>query len=155
MLSNVALSSGAVAKSARDWLIEGAPWAATSPTVLVGTCERLIAAGVPIARAEAYVRTLHPQFAGRGFVGSEARRPRRGRARGRRQDRARRHRGERRGDLVLGHARVLDGFEPAQPEGRDRALERAIRLPATRDRALRRWGLEVHRRRPARDLHAD
>jgi adenylate cyclase len=61
-----------VGKSARDWLIEGAPGAATSPSVLAGTCERLIAAGVPIVRAEAYVRTLHPQFAGRGFVWSEA-----------------------------------------------------------------------------------
>src|SRR4051812_25311761 len=68
----VALSSGEVPRSARDWLIEGAPGAATSPAVLAGTCERLIAAGVPIARAEAYVRTLHPQFAGRGFVWSEA-----------------------------------------------------------------------------------
>jgi adenylate cyclase len=54
--------------SARDWLIEGAPGAATSPAVFAGTCERLVSAGVPVSRGEAYVRTLHPQLAGRGFV---------------------------------------------------------------------------------------
>ena len=53
--------------SARDWLIAGAPGAATSPEVLAGTCERLIGSRVPIARAEAYVRTLHPLVAGRAF----------------------------------------------------------------------------------------
>ncbi len=53
--------------SARDWLIAGAPGAATSPEVLAGTCERLRQDGVPVARAEAYVRTLHPLVAGRAF----------------------------------------------------------------------------------------
>lgn len=53
--------------TARDWLIAGAPGAKTSPEVLTGTCERLIAEGVPLARAEAYVRTLHPLVAGRAF----------------------------------------------------------------------------------------
>lgn len=53
---------------ARDWLIDGAPGATTSAEVFAGTCDRLAAAGVPLAHAEAYVRTLHPQFAGRGFV---------------------------------------------------------------------------------------
>lgn len=53
--------------TARDWLIAGAPGARTSPEVLSGTCERLNAEGVPVARAEAYVRTLHPVVAGRAF----------------------------------------------------------------------------------------
>jgi adenylate cyclase len=53
---------------ARDWLIDGAPGASTSPEVFQGTCERLVAAGVPLSRGEAYVRTLHPQFAGRAFA---------------------------------------------------------------------------------------
>jgi adenylate cyclase len=53
--------------TARDWLIAGAPGAPTSPEVLAGTCERLIADGVPVTRAEAYVRTLHPLVAGRAF----------------------------------------------------------------------------------------
>ena len=57
--------------SARDWLIEGAPGAITSQDVFAGTCERLVAEGVPLKRAEAYVRTLHPQFAGRAFVWDE------------------------------------------------------------------------------------
>ena len=49
--------------TARDWMIEGAPGATTSPEVFAGACERLIADGVPISRAEAYVRTseLAPQ----------------------------------------------------------------------------------------------
>ncbi len=54
--------------SARDWLIEGAPGASTSPDVLGGTCERLVANGVPLQRGEAYVATLHPQVAGRAFA---------------------------------------------------------------------------------------
>jgi len=53
--------------TARDWLIAGAPGAKTSPEVLTGTCERLIEEGIPVARAEAYVRTLHPLVAGRAF----------------------------------------------------------------------------------------
>jgi adenylate cyclase len=54
--------------AARDWLIDGASGAATSSEVFAGTCDRLAADGVPLFRAEAYVRTLHPQFAGRGFA---------------------------------------------------------------------------------------
>jgi adenylate cyclase len=54
--------------TAREWLIAGAPGAeSSSPDVLAGTCKRLIEEGVPIARAEAYVRTLHPLVAGRAF----------------------------------------------------------------------------------------
>lgn len=53
--------------AARDWLIAGAPGATTSIEVFAGTCERLVAEGVPVGRGEAYVRTLHPQFAGRTF----------------------------------------------------------------------------------------
>jgi adenylate cyclase len=56
-----------VSTTARDWLIAGAPGAVTSPEVLAGTCERLIRDGVPVARAEAYVRKLHPLVAGRAF----------------------------------------------------------------------------------------
>ena len=59
---------GQVGDTARDWLIDGAPGASTSDEVLAGVCERLRAAGVPVDRADAYVRTLHPQFAGRAFV---------------------------------------------------------------------------------------
>jgi len=53
--------------SAREWLIAGAPGASTAAEVLAGTCARLIEEGVPVSRAEAYVRTLHPLVAGRAF----------------------------------------------------------------------------------------
>ncbi|MCX5747554.1 MAG: adenylate/guanylate cyclase domain-containing protein [Proteobacteria bacterium] len=53
--------------TARDWLIAGAPGAATSPEVVDRMCERLVAEGVGLARVEAYVRTLHPLVAGRAF----------------------------------------------------------------------------------------
>ncbi len=53
--------------TARDWLIAGAPGATNAPEVLAGTCARLCEQGVPLARAEAYVRTLHPLVAGRAF----------------------------------------------------------------------------------------
>jgi adenylate cyclase len=53
---------------AREWLIAGAPGASSSALeVLAGTCVRLRDEGVPIARAEAWVRTLHPLVAGRSF----------------------------------------------------------------------------------------
>jgi adenylate cyclase len=54
--------------AARDWLIDGAPGASGSAEVFAGTCARLAAAGVPVVLGETYVRTLHPQFAGRAFV---------------------------------------------------------------------------------------
>lgn len=57
-----------MAITARDWLIEGAPGASNAPEVFAGTCERLVAAGISLCRGEAYVRTLHPQVAGRAFA---------------------------------------------------------------------------------------
>ena len=52
----------------RDWLIDGAPGAATSPEVLKKTGDQLSACGVRLDRAEAFVRTLHPNVAGRSFA---------------------------------------------------------------------------------------
>jgi adenylate cyclase len=47
------------------WLTDGVP----TPTQLLSeTCERLIAAGVPLWRVGAVVRTLHPDAFGRSFV---------------------------------------------------------------------------------------
>jgi adenylate cyclase len=51
-----------------DWLVAGAPGASTSPQVLARLGADLVAAGVPLDRAEAFVRTLHPHIAGRSFV---------------------------------------------------------------------------------------
>jgi adenylate cyclase len=47
------------------WLASGAP---TPVQLLSGTCERLVAAGVPLWRVGAFVKTLHPDAYGRSFV---------------------------------------------------------------------------------------
>ncbi|HVE85684.1 MAG TPA: adenylate/guanylate cyclase domain-containing protein [Myxococcales bacterium] len=51
-----------------DWLVEGAAGAGSPDQILKGTCDGLLRAGVPLDRAEAFVRTLHPNIAGRSFV---------------------------------------------------------------------------------------
>ena len=51
-----------------DWLIDGARSAAAPQQVLAVLCERLVAAGVPLWRAAVFVRTLHPEIAGRRFI---------------------------------------------------------------------------------------
>jgi adenylate cyclase len=50
------------------WLADGARSAPTSETVLAELCERLTAAGLPLARAAVFVRTLNPSSIGRRFV---------------------------------------------------------------------------------------
>ncbi len=50
------------------WLVEGALDEPTSIGVMSRTCAGLRAAGVPLDRAEAFVRTLHPHIVGRSFV---------------------------------------------------------------------------------------
>lgn len=50
-----------------DWLVDGAP-GTNGPAEVVGQAgPRLLAAGVPIARIAAFVRTLHPHIMGRSF----------------------------------------------------------------------------------------
>ena len=51
-----------------DWMIDGAR-SATSPTRLMSeTCERLVAAGLPLWRVGVFIRTLHPDIYGRNFI---------------------------------------------------------------------------------------
>ncbi|GGC82515.1 adenylate/guanylate cyclase domain-containing protein [Chelatococcus reniformis] len=50
------------------WLIAGAPGAAAAEEVLSGTCERLLAAGLPLTRAAAFVEMLHPDIMGRALI---------------------------------------------------------------------------------------
>ncbi|WP_291866062.1 adenylate/guanylate cyclase domain-containing protein [Bradyrhizobium sp.] len=51
-----------------DWLIDGAR-SATSPIRMMSeTCERLVAAGLPLWRVGVFVRTLHPDIYGRSFI---------------------------------------------------------------------------------------
>jgi adenylate cyclase len=51
-----------------DWLIDGARSARTSPVFLAQTCEKLIAAGIPLWRVAAFVTTPHPDLFGRAFI---------------------------------------------------------------------------------------
>ena len=55
------------AGSAVDWLIDGARNAPTPESVLDELCRRLLADGVPLERANVFVRTLHPSIMGRRF----------------------------------------------------------------------------------------
>ena len=51
-----------------DWLVDGAPGAAT-PMVVVGRVGRALrAGGVPVDRLSAFVRSLHPHVVGRRFA---------------------------------------------------------------------------------------
>jgi adenylate cyclase len=51
-----------------DWLVDGARSAPSPPQMMAETCERLVAAGLPLARVGVFVRTLHPDIVGRNFV---------------------------------------------------------------------------------------
>jgi adenylate cyclase len=50
------------------WLIEGARSAPTAVELLRQSCERLVAGGVPLWRAGAFVQTPHPDVFGRSFI---------------------------------------------------------------------------------------
>jgi adenylate cyclase len=54
-----------------DWLVAGAPPPRQSPEVLLDLCRRLRAAGLPLYRVGLFVRTLHPNVLGRGFIWHE------------------------------------------------------------------------------------
>jgi adenylate cyclase len=51
-----------------DWLIDGARSAPNPPQMMAETCERLVAAGLPLWRVGVFVRTLHPDIVGRNFI---------------------------------------------------------------------------------------
>jgi adenylate cyclase len=54
-----------------DWLVAGAPPARLPQEVLFELCHRLKAAGLPLYRVAVFVRTLHPNVLGRGFIWHE------------------------------------------------------------------------------------
>ena len=55
-----------------DWLVAGAPPAPRPPeAVLLDLSHRLQAAGLPLYRVGVFVRTLHPNMLGRGFIWHE------------------------------------------------------------------------------------
>jgi adenylate cyclase len=51
-----------------DWLMQGAPPSRPPSDVLAETCRRMLAAGLPLHRVGVFVRTLHPNVLGRGFI---------------------------------------------------------------------------------------
>jgi adenylate cyclase len=57
-----------IAADTLAWLADGARSAQTSEAVLKDLCERLTAAGLPLARVAVFVRTLNPNNIGRRFV---------------------------------------------------------------------------------------
>lgn len=54
--------------AAEAWLIDGARSAGTPEAVLQQLAEKLLADGLPLARAAVYVHTLHPNVFGRSFT---------------------------------------------------------------------------------------
>ena len=50
-----------------DWLIGDARRLPDDATLLRALCERLVEAGLPLARASFHIRTLHPELFGMGF----------------------------------------------------------------------------------------
>jgi adenylate cyclase len=57
-------------QAAAEWLIDGARSAKEADAVLSQLCDRLVEAGLPLARVGVFVRTLHPQLLGRSFIWS-------------------------------------------------------------------------------------
>ena len=55
----------------QEWLDAGAPPAQRPQEVLQHLCQRLVAQGMPLYRVAVFVRTLHPNVAGRGFIWHE------------------------------------------------------------------------------------
>lgn len=51
-----------------DWLIQGARPSRLPGDVLLDTCRRTVAAGLPLSRVGVFVRTLHPNVLGRAFI---------------------------------------------------------------------------------------
>jgi adenylate cyclase len=51
-----------------EWLIDGARSAMNPSLMMAETCERMVAAGLPLWRVGVFVRTLHPDIYGRNFV---------------------------------------------------------------------------------------
>jgi adenylate cyclase len=50
------------------WLVDGARSAPSPTRMMAETCERMVAAGLPLWRVGVFVRTLHPDILGRNFI---------------------------------------------------------------------------------------
>ena len=56
------MSDGGLRHTIADWIMDAALGGAGMPQLVEGTANRLLAAGVPLARAHVTFRTLHPSF---------------------------------------------------------------------------------------------
>src|SRR3981081_2667130 len=65
--ANARLMSASDLQDVTDWLIDGARSATRPPLMMAATCQRLVAAGLPLWRVGVFVRTLHPEMFGVGF----------------------------------------------------------------------------------------
>lgn len=55
-------------KAVIDWVIDGARSAPLASQMMAQSCERLVAAGLPLWRVGVFIRTLHPEIYGRNFI---------------------------------------------------------------------------------------
>jgi adenylate cyclase len=62
------MAADSIAKPLLDWLLDGARAAERPDQVLQKLCDDLSAGGMPLWRVGVFVRTLHPDILGRGFV---------------------------------------------------------------------------------------
>jgi adenylate cyclase len=60
--------NGSDVQDLADWLIDGARSTANSSQMFGETCERIVAAGLPLWRVGLFIRTLHPEIFGRSFI---------------------------------------------------------------------------------------
>src|SRR5579863_7353177 len=51
-----------------EWLVDGARSAPNPSRMMAETCERMVAAGLPLWRVGVFIRTLHPDVIGRNFI---------------------------------------------------------------------------------------
>ena len=67
-IANAGIMNAPELQKITDWLIDGARSAASPTRMMSETCERLVAAGLPLWRVGVFVRTLHPDIYGRNFI---------------------------------------------------------------------------------------
>jgi adenylate cyclase len=58
-------------KAVIDWVVDGARSAPLASQMMAQSCERLVAAGLPLWRVGVFIRTLHPEIFGRNFIWKE------------------------------------------------------------------------------------
>jgi adenylate cyclase len=65
---NVIVMNASELQKLKDWLIDGARSAPRPSQMMAESCERLVAAGLPLWRVGLFVRILHPDIVGRNLI---------------------------------------------------------------------------------------